>query len=61
MAGDAAEVRSLAVGALDLGELTARQSVCRACPRLVGWREEVAATRRKSFRDERYWGRPVPG
>ena len=44
-----------------LGELSARQSVCRACPRLVAWREQVAATRRKSFRDEPYWGRPVPG
>ena len=42
-------------------ELTARQSVCRACPRLVAWREEVAAVRRKSFRDEPYWGRPIPG
>ena len=35
--------------------------MCRACPRLVAWREEVAAVRRKSFRDEPYWGRPVPG
>lgn len=61
VAGSAAEVRTLAAGSADLAELTARQSVCRACPRLVGWREEVAATRRKSFRDERYWGRPVPG
>ncbi|MCA5894019.1 uracil-DNA glycosylase [Isoptericola sp. NEAU-Y5] len=34
---------------------------CRACPRLVAWREEVAAARRAAFRDERYWGRPVPG
>ena len=48
-------------GAATLGELTARQSVCRACPRLVAWREEVAATRRRAFRDERYWGRPIPG
>ena len=60
-AGSAAEVRTLAAGSADLAELTARQSVCRACPRLVSWREEVAATRRKSFRDERYWGRPIPG
>ena len=60
-AGSAAEVRTLAAGSADLPELTARQSVCRACPRLVSWREEVAATRRKSFRDERYWGRPIPG
>jgi uracil-DNA glycosylase family 4 len=51
----------LAASAPGLAELTARQSMCRACPRLVHWREEVAATRRKSFRDERYWGRPVPG
>jgi uracil-DNA glycosylase family 4 len=41
--------------------LTARQSVCRACPRLVAWREQVAVTRRRAFRDERYWARPVPG
>ncbi|GGI11990.1 uracil-DNA glycosylase [Isoptericola cucumis] len=34
---------------------------CRACPRLVAWREEVAATRRAAFRDQTYWGRPVPG
>jgi uracil-DNA glycosylase family 4 len=34
---------------------------CRACPRLVAWREEVAATKRAAFHDEEYWGRPVPG
>ena len=34
---------------------------CRACPRLVAWREAVAVERRASFRDEEYWGRPVPG
>jgi uracil-DNA glycosylase len=34
---------------------------CRACPRLVAWREEVAATKRAAFRDDDYWGRPVPG
>jgi uracil-DNA glycosylase len=56
-----AEVDELANGAGTLHELTARQSVCRACPRLVEWREEVALTRRKSFRTERYWGRPIPG
>src|SRR5260370_9758482 len=55
------EVAALAARARTLAELTARQSVCRACPRLVSWREDVAATRRKSFRDERYWGRPIPG
>jgi uracil-DNA glycosylase family 4 len=34
---------------------------CRICPRLVAWREEVAKEKRASFRDEAYWGRPVPG
>jgi uracil-DNA glycosylase len=56
-----ADVLILAASAAGLGELTARQSVCRACPRLVAWREDVAAVRRKSFRDEPYWGRPIPG
>jgi uracil-DNA glycosylase family 4 len=36
-------------------------SDCFACPRLVAWREEVAAARRAAFRDQEYWGRPVPG
>jgi uracil-DNA glycosylase len=34
---------------------------CSACPRLVKWREEVAVTKRKSYQDEKYWGRPVAG
>src|SRR5689334_16761248 len=34
---------------------------CRRCPRLVAWREEVARTKRAAFRDEEYWGRPMPG
>lgn len=34
---------------------------CRKCPRLVAWREQVARTRRRSYRDETYWGKPVPG
>lgn len=34
---------------------------CRRCPRLVSWREEVAREKRRAFRDETYWGRPVPG
>ena len=61
VARDAAQVRELAIGSPTLAELAARQSVCRACPRLVEWRELVAATRRRSSRDQRYWGRPVPG
>jgi uracil-DNA glycosylase family 4 len=44
-----------------LAELTAEIVECRACPRLVAWREQVARERRAAFRDEDYWGRPVPG
>jgi uracil-DNA glycosylase family 4 len=54
-------VTELAGRATTLDELIARQSVCRACPRLVSWREQVATVRRRAFRDEPYWGRPVPG
>jgi len=60
-ARSAAEVTELARSAATLRELTARESVCRACPRLVAWREEVAASPRRAFRGERYWGRPIPG
>jgi uracil-DNA glycosylase family 4 len=45
----------------DLAALDAAISDCRACPRLVTWREEVATTKRAAFRDWTYWGRPVPG
>lgn len=55
------EVRRLAGEAGSLAELDARVSVCRACPRLVAWREQVAVEKRRSFAAEPYWGRPVPG
>ena len=42
-------------------ELAADVVDCRACPRLVAWREEVAALKRAAYRDWTYWGRPVPG
>jgi len=45
----------------NLPDLDAAVANCFACPRLVAWREEVAATRRAAFRDWTYWGRPVPG
>jgi uracil-DNA glycosylase len=61
VAADPGRVAELAASAGSLDELAARQSVCRACPRLVAWREDVARTRRRSFQNERYWGRPVPG
>src|SRR5512135_2971069 len=34
---------------------------CRLCPRLVAWREEMARVKRRAFRDQEYWGRPIPG
>ena len=34
---------------------------CRRCPRLVEWREQVAVDKRAAYRDETYWGRPIPG
>ena len=34
---------------------------CHKCPRLVAWREEVARVKRKAYRDQEYWGKPVPG
>lgn len=55
-----AQVRRLARRA-SLDELDARISVCRACPRLVRWREDVAHTKRASYAAEPYWGRPIPG
>lgn len=54
-------VERLAGSAVALSELDARVSVCRACPRLVTWREDVARTRRRAFADQPYWGRPAPG
>jgi uracil-DNA glycosylase len=34
---------------------------CRRCERLVAWREQVATSKRRAFRDQAYWGKPVPG
>src|SRR5207237_790929 len=45
----------------ELEVIAAENADCRRCPRLVEWREEVARVRRKSFADQEYWGRPVPG
>jgi uracil-DNA glycosylase family 4 len=44
-----------------LAALARQVESCRACPRLVAWREEVAREKRASFADEEYWGRPVSG
>ncbi|MDQ1625557.1 MAG: uracil-DNA glycosylase, partial [Actinomycetota bacterium] len=61
VADDPSEVRRLAATARSVAELDARVSVCRACPRLVEWRESVAVAKRRSFSDQPYWGRPIPG
>ncbi|MCV7394953.1 uracil-DNA glycosylase [Mycobacterium paraseoulense] len=61
VAADAARVAELAAHAASLPELDALVSVCRACPRLVDWREDVAVLKRRAFADQPYWGRPVPG
>jgi uracil-DNA glycosylase len=44
-----------------LAALNEEVVTCRACPRLVAWREQVAREKRASFANETYWGRPVPG
>jgi len=60
VAHDAADVARLAATA-DLPSLEAAVSVCRACDRLVRWREDVARDKRASFAAEPYWGRPIGG
>jgi uracil-DNA glycosylase len=42
-------------------QLNADVIACRRCPRLVAWREQVAREKRKAYRDQEYWGKPVPG
>jgi uracil-DNA glycosylase family 4 len=61
VARTAQDVAALAASAGDLTALDARVSVCRACPRLVAWREDVAASKRRAYADQPYWGRPVTG
>jgi len=55
------QASALAASARSLPMLAARVTVCRACPRLVQWREQVAVEKRRAFADQEYWGRPVPG
>jgi len=62
VARTARQVERLVGRAGSLTELDAVVSVCRACPRLVQWRETVATEgKRASFADQPYWGRPGPG
>jgi uracil-DNA glycosylase family 4 len=60
-APDAPTFPLLADGARSVDELDDLVTHCRACPRLVAWREQVGRERRAAFRDETYWARPVPG
>lgn len=46
---------------LSLRIIEQRIIACTACPRLVAWREKVAREKRAAFRDQEYWGKPVPG
>jgi len=59
VARSASDVRRIAAN-LELTGLDTAVSVCAACPRLVEWRERVAAEKRAAFASEAYWGRPVP-
>ncbi len=60
VAGGPEEVLRLAAD-VPLAEVDARTSVCRACPRLVEWRETVARDKRAAFAAQPYWGRPIAG
>jgi uracil-DNA glycosylase len=55
------QVVAMALAVESPAQLDAEVSVCRACPRLVEWREHTALTKRRSYADQPYWGRPVPG
>ncbi|HAE60246.1 MAG TPA: uracil-DNA glycosylase [Anaerolineae bacterium] len=46
---------------MELTHLNEEIITCRKCARLVEWREQVAREKRKAYRDQEYWGRPVPG
>lgn len=61
VAATPAQVVRRARAVTTIEQLDAEVSVCRACPRLVKWREDVAVAKRKSYADQPYWGRPIPG
>jgi uracil-DNA glycosylase family 4 len=56
-----AELRSAQLRSAELRRLERSIVGCSACPRLVEWRQTVARDKRAAFRDETYWGRPIPG
>jgi uracil-DNA glycosylase family 4 len=45
----------------DLEQLEKEIIACRRCPRLVAWREELGRIKRRAYRDQEYWAKPVPG
>ncbi|MGH3626920.1 MAG: uracil-DNA glycosylase family protein, partial [Sciscionella sp.] len=53
--------KGTAAGLRSLAELDSAVVDCRACPRLVTWREQVAIDKRAAFAEQDYWGKPVPG
>ena len=53
------DTHSIAANATSVDALQEQVIVCRACPRLVDWREEVARVKRRMYRDEPYWGAPL--
>jgi len=56
-----ADVVAAATAARDLATLDRVASTCRACPRLVAWRQAAAADPPARYRGQTYWARPVPG
>ncbi len=46
---------------MNLEALHSQIAACRACPRLVAWREQVGREKRAAYRDHNYWAKPVPG
>jgi hypothetical protein len=44
-----------------LDALNATIVACRKCPRLVEYRERIAREKRRMYREDDYWGKPVPG
>lgn len=49
------------MSASDFDQLTRQIIHCRSCPRLLAWREKVGEVKRRAYREEMYWGKPVPG
>jgi uracil-DNA glycosylase len=58
---DRGQVRGAGPLSDDLAALEREIIECRACPRLVAWRERVAREKRAAFAAQEYWGRPIPG